>query len=633
MAGVLAVSSANAQDIEKIREKYKGERTAYLDLSESINFSVSKGDLKVIQTTKEEQVYLDDKIGSTQKGSVSYSSFYKIIDESAETLIPKGNGKFKTQKVKDFSFGDAGSQSVFYDDTKEMTFYYEGVEDGAITKLEYSMEIVEPRLLGPIFLQSFIPTQSKVITVTFPEEVKISYTLLNAENIDVKFTETKNGKLTEYKWVVGETKALKYEYNGPNPRYYMPQLHIMLNSVNFDGYTKTYLGSVADLHKWYRDLIVGYNDEGKDETEIKTLVDSITQGLTTDKEKVRAIYYWVQDHIKYIAFEDNLNGFIPRPPAKVCSRRFGDCKDMASIIVEMCKQAGVEAYLTWIGTRDIPYRYEEVPTASADNHMIATWFDENDRPYFLDATAKYMEFGVAPDHIQGKEALVSLGSDKYRVVTVPYADKTYSQIIDTSWVKIDGKDLDATAKRVETGYFRNYSTYYLINDTEKEKKDHLKRTLQKGNNKFQLEDEEIENLDKVEDDLVVNYTYKLPEYLTSYGDEIYVDLNLFKNIGKKIDDDREVAVDYPFKKRQHYVFVLEIPEDMELTYIPKDFEESIPNFTYSITYKKEGNKLIYNLILDRDVMIMDTDSFDSWNELYQNLNRSLGENLVFKKKK
>ena len=88
---------------------------------------------------------------------------------------------------------------------------------------------------------------------------------------------------------------------------------------------------------------------------------------TIDKDdKARLIFNWVQDNIKYVAFEDGMGGFIPRPAASVCHKRYGDCKDMASIITDMLRYAGIKGNITWVGSDELPYDYTEI----ADGHIF-----------------------------------------------------------------------------------------------------------------------------------------------------------------------------------------------------------------------------------------------------------------------
>ena len=51
---------------------------------------------------------------------------------------------------------------------------------------------------------------------------------------------------------------------------------------------------------------------------LKKITDSICLNKKTDSEKAQAIYLWVQNHMKYVAFEDGMEGFVPRQAADVC---------------------------------------------------------------------------------------------------------------------------------------------------------------------------------------------------------------------------------------------------------------------------------------------------------------------------
>ena len=115
----------------------------------------------------------------------------------------------------------------------------------------------------------------------------------------------------------------------------------------------------------------------------------------------------MQDNIRYIAFEDGLAGFIPATAQEVFKSKYGDCKGMANLMTEMLKLAGLEAYMTWIGTRHIPYDYT-LPSLAVDNHCISTVIIGG-KEYFLDGTEKYIPFGDYAWRIQGKEVLIGKG--------------------------------------------------------------------------------------------------------------------------------------------------------------------------------------------------------------------------------
>ena len=92
---------------------------------------------------------------------------------------------------------------------------------------------------------------------------------------------------------------------------------------------------------------------------------------------IKKIKIKTNENIKYIAFEYALGGFIPREANEVFQKKYGDCKDNSSILFKMLEIAGLQGNLTWIGTRKIPYTYEEVPTRAVDNHMILSYENKN----------------------------------------------------------------------------------------------------------------------------------------------------------------------------------------------------------------------------------------------------------------
>ncbi len=61
------------------------------------------------------------------------------------------------------------------------------------------------------------------------------------------------------------------------------------------------------------------------------------------RKVVAAIYDFVVTNTRYVALEFGIHGYKPYRVDRVLARRFGDCKDKASLIVAMLKVAGVDA--------------------------------------------------------------------------------------------------------------------------------------------------------------------------------------------------------------------------------------------------------------------------------------------------
>ncbi len=71
---------------------------------------------------------------------------------------------------------------------------------------------------------------------------------------------------------------------------------------------------------------------------IKSIVNSITSGLTTDMQKANAIYNYVRDHISYSFYYDTHYGAVGTLNAGT-----GNCVDQAHLVVAMFRTAGLAA--------------------------------------------------------------------------------------------------------------------------------------------------------------------------------------------------------------------------------------------------------------------------------------------------
>ncbi len=107
--------------------------------------------------------------------------------------------------------------------------------------------------------------------------------------------------------------------------------------------------------------------------DLKKTVEKVLQGVDRKDEGavVRAIYNFVVTNTRYVALEFGIHGYKPYRVDRVLARRFGDCKDKASLIVAMLKQGGVDARLVLLRMRSLGALGEEPASLAAFNHAIA----------------------------------------------------------------------------------------------------------------------------------------------------------------------------------------------------------------------------------------------------------------------
>src|SRR6185437_11119848 len=183
--------------------------------------------------------------------------------------------------------------------------------------------------------------------------------------------------------------------------------------------------------------------------------------------KIEAIFYWVQDNIRYIAFENGLAGFRPEACQRVYSYKYGDCKGMANLLKEMLVLAGYDARLTWLGTRHIAYDYS-TPSIAVDNHMICTVVLKG-KYYFLDPTETFISFGDIAHRIQGRQVIIENG-DSFIMEKTPEYSKDRNLIKITTKATINGDLIEGKTKEEYNGEGKTQilQAYDQIKNHEKE---------------------------------------------------------------------------------------------------------------------------------------------------------------------
>ncbi len=630
LASILIATGQPKSELFRLQQKYPEQSATFTDVIEQINIDVVDGKFDIKMTVDKESMLLDDRAALYSDGSVSYSSLFFLSGIQAATLYP-GEKRYKEIKVSEFKEKDRFSNSVFYDDIKEKSFTYPSLVKGAKRKIELSYQIKDPYLLSTFTPQEYIPVENATLKIVCPADMEIGYKVFNGDSLNLVYEEHKEKNKTVHTWTTHDVKKAESEGSGPGRLYYEPHIVYYIKSYTVNGKKQKVLENVEDLHNYYSKLVKGVNDA--DYEPLRKLVDSLTVNTTTDEQKIKAIFYWVKDNIKYIAFESGYEGFIPAQAKDIYEKRFGDCKGMASILTKMMKYAKVESYLTWIGSRELPYSYSENPTTGADNHMIAS-VKLNGQYLFLDATSNTTPYGYPTAFIQGKEAIVHLADDKYEVVKVPEVSPLRNVNSDSVLVEITpDMKLEGTGYSEQTGYERDDIINRLDDHTKEDKLTMLKGYFQKGNNKFILESFNESNFDDRDKPFGIQYKFNVSDYVLQTGDEIFINMNLEKAYSKyDVEKDREIDLEFNYKKRINNTVTLKIPAGYQLSYLPPNDSLDTDLFGFKINYTQNGNSIILKTEILLKCLLLKKKDFTAWNDFIRQLRKNYSESVAFRKK-
>ncbi|MEL7148881.1 MAG: DUF3857 domain-containing protein, partial [Bacteroidota bacterium] len=389
-----------AEEFARLKDKYPDESAVITELRRKMEVTVSGDSLVILVSYYQETMILQNPLAFS-KEEVYSNSFSKVDQLKAYTMTP-GKKKYGKANVSDFKRSYDKDSFVFFDDTEVISFNYPQLTEGSKIVKEYTTTMSDPHLLGRFYFSNYLPVVNARYEILADKTVTIDHGVFNDQAGVIQFDKSNVGNKVRYLYTAKDLPAIDVKADGPKFSYLTQSAHGTISSYETaDGQTISVLSSLDDLHSWYRTFI----DDLEVDQSVEMLATSIVAEDDSDMDKVRKIFYWVQENVRYIAFEQGMRGFIPHAADYVMEKRYGDCKDMTSILVGLLKSQGLNAHYTWIGTRDLPYKYTELPTPSVDNHMIAS-VELDGKTIFLDATGSYSPLGFPTSMIQGKESLI-----------------------------------------------------------------------------------------------------------------------------------------------------------------------------------------------------------------------------------
>jgi hypothetical protein len=152
----------------------------------------------------------------------------------------------------------------------------------------------------------------------------------------------------------------------------------------------------GDFREWYRSAVKGFTEPDE---QVRRLAAELTKGKKTRDEKIRALFNFVADDIRYVNFVSG-EWWLPNRPQELLARRQGDCDDKAMLLITLLRSIGIEATEVLVQTRyagmQSVLRSEKAAIPVFD-HGIAYLPGKAGEPgLWLDATSPQSRLGPLP---------------------------------------------------------------------------------------------------------------------------------------------------------------------------------------------------------------------------------------------
>ena len=280
--------------------------------------------------------------------------------------------------------------ALYYDNRAEVVTF-EGLRAGDVVEIQYTVADVSARneLAGYFgdfqFVAENVPTDLWQYTLVGPKAKRFFFHNPSLPTLTQK--QVDRGSELEYQFMARTVPKMVPEPSMPGWAEIAPYFHV-----------STY-ETWDQVGRWYWDLVA---EQLVPDAELKRRALEAVQGQTTLQDKVRAIHKTVIQGTRYVGLEFGIHGYKPYRVSQILSRRFGDCKDKASLLVSMLKVVGVDAQMVLVRTR----RGGNVDTLPASlavfDHAIA-YVPALD--LYLDGTAEFAGMAELPSQDQGTMVL------------------------------------------------------------------------------------------------------------------------------------------------------------------------------------------------------------------------------------
>lgn len=518
---------------------------------------------------------------------------------------------------------------VFYSDAHICYFQLPILDIGSTSEVVFKKTILDPRYFTNIFFMDREEIMTQEVKLIVPSWMQVEIKEFNFEKYSIQKSVSQGGDATIYTYSMKNMPAMRNEISSPGPTYYVPHILVLSKSAQVKGTSYEYFKTVKEQYDWYKNLIKQIGDEEK---VVKETTEEIIKGLTTDEEKVKKIFQWVQDNIRYIAFENGIAGFKPEKAQEVLRKKYGDCKGMANLLTNMLRSINLDARRCWIGTKHIVYNYS-TPSLSVDNHMICAWM-KNGKPVYLDATEKYIGYGEIAERIQGKQTLIESGNN-YLLETVPVETHLQNTATESRKFTVDGNNLKGHIVQVWKGENKEW-LLSALNEIKQDKQENaLKQFLAEGKLNFEISNLKIDNLSNYNADLQVEYDVLWKDVLSVFDKEAYLEIDNRRNLEDFKIDTTKRKLPYWFDFKNNLVFETEIqlPTDKTPTNLPEKLQIKQPGYSFVASYSNPPGKIIYKNEIVLNHTELKPEDFLQWNKDIQQLKKFYDQQLVLVQKK
>ena len=483
----------------------------------------------------------------------------------------------------------ADTSVAMYYDVRSHALRFPSVEPGDVVEIDYRITpAIQTNPYGDYFgslmvFRNSMPTALKRYVLVTPasrqfhmREVRMASPAVISQSATERI----------YRWDAANLAALPNEPRGPAPTSFAPYVHVST------------FADFKELGRWYARLI---SPQLELDSTLREIASRIARENPDELARVHAVHQLVLRSTHYVALEFGVYSYKPYPVSQTYARRFGDCKDKASLMVALLRAVGIDADFALVRTRRMGDIDEQAASVTPFNHAIVYLPKYQ---LWLDGTAEYSGARELPLEDQGATAVTvnAAGEAVLRHIPVTAVGDNYTRRTLRAQVHRDG-----TIQFSGDTYTRGEDAPGLRREYEipEHQRDAVRQSLSEVFPSVRLDNVEVQGAGDLEQDVTVRFRGVLDSFAgkssvvlsNSWIARKY--LTTLAPLGTRTQD---LLLPAPWNTEEKIHFVLS--PAAQVTSMPADTRIETPYGSALLTYQQRGREIVvHNSVQFRQLRI------------------------------
>lgn len=533
--------------------------------------------------------------------SASFGAHTKLHEIRAWSVSP--NGKAVASKEKDAIEASPSSGSALYTDVRTKTLPAPSNDPGTVVAFEIETEDRWRELEDVWIYDDVIPTCRNRYELEVPQGWSYRPLWIRATPSDPSIDGNRS------LWEMVDLPALPTEELSPHPKARSSMLAIRVVPP------ESHRGS-RGLATW-NEAAASYAALAGPRITADESLRKMATGLaaaTSSIERIRALASFAQRDIRYVAVELGIGGWQPHAAPVVLERRFGDCKDKATLLIAMLRSVGIDAWFVAVNSNRGAVT-PDFPTFGAFNHMIvAIRHDGDELPassdglLFFDPTDDRTPIGELPASLQGSQGLLieDVGG---RLIGLPAANPLSNRTVRR--VKLIAADslVHGEVEELHTGASAARLRSELLASVDSRRSDVLRKAIAVRD--AEVLDVRIEKLEPSREPLVIRYRVRVPGLVTSSGALRLMRVSIFKSWPQRLTSmkERRSALAMPYAALEEEEIDVAFPDGFVPDDLPSPIDIDAGFVRYKSKVERQGTVLVVHRLRETKKLVVPADEF------------------------